>query len=57
MSLIGEELLPTSRRRLGGDNAEGQGNLHAVCFGFPMQPVTQRRMKLNVSSDPELTGM
>lgn len=57
MSLTGDELFPTSRRRFGGEKLDGHGNLQAVCFGLPMQPCMQRRMKLNVSSDPELVGM
>jgi hypothetical protein len=57
MSLTGEVLLPTSMRRLGGEKVVLHGNLQAVCLGFPMQPCIQRRMKLNVSSDPELIGI
>lgn len=57
MSLTGDELLPTSRRRLGDEKVDRHGNLQAVCLGLPMQPDIQRRIKLNVSSDPELVGM
>lgn len=56
-SLTGDELFPTSRRRLGGEKLDRHGNLQAVCFGLPMQPCMQRLMKSNVSSDPELVGM
>lgn len=57
MSLIGDEARPTSSRRLGVDIDDLDENLQAVCLGFAMQPCMQRRMKSNVSSEPELTGI
>jgi hypothetical protein len=54
---MGEVARPTSSSRFGADIEDLQENLHAVCFGFATHPCIHRRMKLKVSSDPELIGM
>jgi hypothetical protein len=57
MRRMGDVARPTSKSRFGADMDDLLENWHAVCFGFATHPWMQRRMKLNVSSEPELIGI